>query len=83
MNASRLALIVMICAAFVCAVVTVALNENYWQADVIGSAGGVTFLLGLVIYGAHDERSPSEGRGIMETGSDSERDESKKDLTNP
>ena len=79
MNASRLAFIVMIGAAFVCAVVTVALNDNYWQADVIGSVGGVTFLLGLAIYGAHDERSPSEGRGVMETGSNSVRDESPED----
>jgi hypothetical protein len=79
MNASRLAFIVMICAAFVCVVVTVALNDNYWQADVIGSLGGVAFLLGLAIYGAHDERAPGEVRGIMETGIDSEHEESPED----
>ena len=83
MNASRLAFIVMICAAFVCVVVTVALNDNYWQADVIGSLGGVAFLLGLAIYGAHDERTPGPGRGIMETNSETERDESPEDLTHP
>ena len=83
MNASRFAFIVMIGAAFVCAVVTVALNDNYWQADVIGSLGGLSFLLGLAIYGAREVRAPGEGRGIMETGNDSERDRSAEDSIDP
>jgi uncharacterized membrane protein len=79
LNASRLAFVVMIGAAFVCAVVTVALNDNYWQADVVGSLGGLTFLLGLAIYGARDERAPSEGRGVMETSSETEWEETSED----
>lgn len=65
MSASRLALIVALAAAFVCAVVSVALDDSYWQADVIASAAGVSYLLGLSIYGAHDEQSRGEVGGIM------------------
>ena len=53
-RASRLALTVMMIAAFACVLMTVALGDNYWQADLIGSLGGLTYLLGLMIYGAHD-----------------------------
>jgi uncharacterized membrane protein len=83
MNASRLAFVVMICAAFVCAVVTVALDDDYWQADVIGSLGGLAFLLGLAIYPAHDDHSPDEVRGIMDSRRESVSMESADDLTNP
>ncbi len=51
-RASRLALIVMMVAAFACVLITVALNGSYWQADLIGSLGGVSYLGGMVIYGA-------------------------------
>jgi hypothetical protein len=56
-RASAMALRATLLAAFVCAVVTVALKDNYWQADVIGSLGGASFLLGLAGYGASDEKS--------------------------
>jgi|HubBroStandDraft_1064217.scaffolds.fasta_scaffold153632_2 hypothetical protein len=59
-RASALALRVMLLSAFVCAVITVAMKDNYWQADVIGSVGGASFLLGLAGYGASDERSLEE-----------------------
>ncbi|MFZ0767993.1 MAG: hypothetical protein WAM64_02090, partial [Acidimicrobiales bacterium] len=80
MRASVTALRVTLAAAFVCVVITVALKKNYWQADVIGSLGGVSFLLGLATYGASDDdvnehdvegEEPSEDRdhttkGVME-----------------
>jgi hypothetical protein len=80
LRASATALRVMLGAAFVCAVITVALNDNYWQSDVIGSVGGVAFLFFLVAYGddnarAHDsdeamrDESVREGnatKGVME-----------------
>jgi uncharacterized membrane protein len=59
-RASALALRVMLLSAFVCAVITVAMKDNYWQADVIGSVGGASFLLGLAGYGASDEKSLEE-----------------------
>jgi hypothetical protein len=76
MNACRLAFIVMICAAFVCAVVTVALHDSYWQADVIGSLGGLAFLFGLKVFGAHDRETPGAGRGMMDTSNESGRRDS-------
>jgi hypothetical protein len=68
MRASRLALIVMIGVAFCCAVIMVALNDNYWQADVIGTAGGLSYFLGLMIYGAHDDEATGSAWGIMASG---------------
>lgn len=53
-RASRLAFTVMIVAAFVCVLITVALSDNYWQADLIGSLGGVTYLFGMLLFGARD-----------------------------
>jgi hypothetical protein len=82
MEASRLAFIVMLCAAFVCAVVTVALNDNYWQADVIGSLGGLTFLLGLVFFGARNQRTSGEVHGIMDASNKSGRDNRVEGFTN-
>src|ERR1700722_17158825 len=71
MNATRYAFIVMICAAFVCVVVTVALHDSYWQADVIGSLGALTYLLGIVVSGAHEHQATGEGRGMMDAGTKS------------
>ncbi len=70
LQASRRAFVVMMVAAFVCAVVTVALNVSYWQADVIGSVGSCTFLLSLLIQGAPSRRISGK-RGVMETASES------------
>jgi hypothetical protein len=71
MSASRLALIVALAAAFVCAVVSVALDDGYWQPDVIASAAGASYLLGLSIYGSHDEQSRGDVGGIMAGRSES------------
>jgi hypothetical protein len=79
-EASRLAFIVMICAAFVCAVVAVASNENYWQADVIGSLGGLTFLVGLLFFGTHKQRTSGEVHGIMDASNKSRRDDRVEDF---
>jgi hypothetical protein len=56
LRASATALRVMLGVAFICVVVTVALNDNYWQSDVIGSLGAVTFLFCLAAYGDNDAR---------------------------
>jgi hypothetical protein len=55
LKASRLAMIVMFSLTFVIALIMVASNKTYWQEDVIGSVGGVSFLLGILAYGTHDE----------------------------
>lgn len=68
MRASRLAITVVIGVAFFCAVIAVALNNNYWQADVIGTAGGLSYFLGLMIYGAHDDEATGSARGVMSSG---------------
>ncbi len=81
MSASRLALIVALAAAFVCAVISVALDDSYWQADVIASAAGVSYLLGLSIYGSHDEVGRSEVGDIMAGRSESA-SEGRNDQTN-
>ena len=54
LRASATALRVMLGAAFVCVVITVALSHSYWQSDVIGSLGAVAFLICLAAYGDHD-----------------------------
>ncbi|MHB1210592.1 MAG: hypothetical protein ACYC1I_12945 [Acidimicrobiales bacterium] len=46
----------MIVAAFACVLITVALGDDYWQADLIGSLGGLTYLFGMVIYGVRDTK---------------------------
>jgi hypothetical protein len=71
LQASRLGFIVMMCAAFVCVVVTVAANDNYWQADVIGSLGALTFLFSLVTHGAHNHLVSDAGRGVMDANEES------------
>jgi Predicted membrane protein (DUF2178) len=60
LRASATALRVMLVAAFVCVVVTIALNDNYWQSDVIGSLGAVAFLSCLAAYGDHDAGNHGE-----------------------
>ena len=67
-RASRLALIVMIVAAFVCVLITVAMGDNYWQADLIGSLGGLAYLLGLMIYGAHESGGVGFQSDVMASG---------------
>lgn len=64
-KAQSMAWRVMILTAFVCALIAVAGNHNYWQADVIGSVGGFSFLFALMAYGAHDEQSASLSEGVM------------------
>jgi uncharacterized membrane protein len=54
-RASRNAMIVMLAIAFVGAVVAVAMNDAYWQFDVLGSVGGLSYFISLLIYGSHDE----------------------------
>lgn len=82
MQASRLAFVVMLCAAFVCAVVTVALNDSYWQADAIGGLGALTFLLGLRTFGAPTRPTSDESRGVMDAGVESRRDDRAEDFSN-
>jgi hypothetical protein len=65
LRAQSLAWRVMILAAFVCALIAVAGNHNYWQADVIGSVGGFSFLFALLGYGAHDDSPSSDAEGVM------------------
>ena len=65
LRASRMAFVVMISAAFLCAVITVALGDNYWQADLIGSLGGVGYLFGMMSFGAHEDDAVGIERGVM------------------
>lgn len=53
-RALALSMKVMYSAAIVCAVIAIALKDNYWQADVIGSCGGLAFLIGLRIFALPD-----------------------------
>jgi uncharacterized membrane protein len=64
LKASRLAFVVMISAAYSCAVIAVALGGTYWQADLIGSLGGVAYLLGMMVYGAHEDDPAGLERGV-------------------
>ena len=75
MKAARLATIAMVGVAFVCVVITVALDDNYWQADVIGTLGGLSYVFGMFVYGAHDNDSVGSSRGIMAGSRTSERKE--------
>ncbi len=67
MKSSRLAMLVMFALCYGVAFILIALNKNYWQEDVIGSAGGVAFFVGMTIFGVHDEVADSSSRGIMST----------------
>ena len=80
-RASRLAFVTAISAAFVCAVISVALNESYWQADVIVTAGGVGFLFGIGLYGAHDERPTNFDIGIMASSAERDHEGSSDDVS--
>jgi hypothetical protein len=66
LRASATALRIMLGAAFVCAVITVALKDNYWQSDVIGSVGGGAFLLCLAAYGDNDARADDSEEAMRE-----------------
>jgi hypothetical protein len=66
LKAVKLAFTVMMISTFVIAVIMVALGDQYWQEDVLWCAGGVTFLIGLARYGAHEPRDLGTG-GIMGT----------------
>jgi hypothetical protein len=63
MKARELSMAVMYLASVVCVAIALSLKQNYWQADVIGSVGGISFMLGLKIYSPHEDESLS--RGIM------------------
>jgi peptidoglycan/LPS O-acetylase OafA/YrhL len=72
LEAVRLAFSAMMIAAFVIAVIMVALGDQYWQEDVLWCVGGFTFLFGLAHYGEHEPRELST-TGIMGTDHSSER----------
>jgi len=59
------ACVVMIVTAFACAVYAVAANKNYWQADVIGSLGGLSYFLTLLFDGARPAEAAPNGAGMM------------------
>jgi hypothetical protein len=65
LRARSTAWLVMIAASFVCALIAVASNRNYWQADVIGSLGGFSFLFGLLAYSSQDVAPSDSSAGIM------------------
>jgi hypothetical protein len=65
MKARELSMVVMYLASVVCVAIALSLKQNYWQADVIGSVGGISFMLGLMIYSPHRDRAESIGRGMM------------------
>jgi hypothetical protein len=64
-RAQALAFRVMLLVALIAALIMVARNDNYWQSDLIGSVGGVAFLLGLIFYGARESDPHDTGDGIM------------------
>jgi hypothetical protein len=65
-NASRVGFVAAMLAAYACAMVAVAMNQSYWQSDVIVAVGGIGFLSGIAKFGAHDERPRREYHGIMD-----------------
>jgi hypothetical protein len=65
-NASRMGFVAAMLAAYACAIVAVAMNQSYWQSDVIASVGGIGFLSGIVKFGVHDERPYRQYHGIMD-----------------
>jgi hypothetical protein len=64
-NASRMGFVAAMLAAYACAIVAVAMNQSYWQSDVIVVVGGIGFLSGIAKFGVHDERPPRDYHGIM------------------
>jgi len=65
MKARSLSMVVMYVAALVCVSVAIALKQEYWQADVVVSLGGLSYLAGLRIYGAHEDHPESVNVGMM------------------
>jgi F0F1-type ATP synthase assembly protein I len=65
MKARELAMVAMYLSAVVCVAIALALKQNYWQADAIGSVGGLAFILGLRIYGPRNEHARDASAGIM------------------
>jgi uncharacterized membrane protein len=61
LKASRNSMLVMLAIAFVGVVVTIAMNEVYWQFDILGSVGGFAYLISLLVYGTHDESANGPG----------------------
>ena len=58
-------MVIMYVAALVCVSVAIALKQAYWQADVVVSLGGLSYLAGLRIYGAHEEHPDRANVGLM------------------
>jgi hypothetical protein len=65
LRASRFAMIVMFATAYAIFLFMIASKKTYWQEDVFFSVGGVSYFLGLLIYGSHDEDANGTQRGIM------------------
>lgn len=65
-NASRTGFVAAMLAAYACVIIAVALNQSYWQSDVIIAVGGVAFLSGIARFGTHGERPRLEYHGIMD-----------------
>jgi 1,4-dihydroxy-2-naphthoate octaprenyltransferase len=65
LKAKSLSMVVMYAAALVCVSVAIGLKQEYWQADVVVSLGGLSYLAGLRIYGAHDDHPESVSVGMM------------------
>jgi len=65
LKARSLSMVVMYAAALVCVSVAIGLKQEYWQADVVVSMGGLSYLVGLRIYGAHEEHPESANVGMM------------------
>lgn len=61
LRAYALSMKVMYVAAFVCVVIAIALRQDYWQADVVGSAGGLSFVVGLRALGLDVEADSELG----------------------
>jgi hypothetical protein len=58
-------MVVMYAAALVCVSIAIGLKQEYWQADVVVSLGGLSYLVGLKIYGAHEEHPERANVGLM------------------
>lgn len=65
LKARSLSMVIMYVAALVCVSVAIALKQAYWQADVVVSLGGLSYLVGLRIYGAHEEHPDRANVGMM------------------
>lgn len=69
LRAQALAFRVMYLVSVVCVVVVLSQRGSYWQADVVGSSGGITFIVGLRLYGLRSgapAREDGEDRGVGE-----------------